>query len=84
MIDDVHHLIRMHRHDDLRWRLRSDESIELVPYFDDRRPDERLDELCRGLGFEPIGNGAWCVRASSPHYLDLWIFVEQDRLDSED
>ena len=83
MIDDLHHLIRMYRHDDLRWKLRFDESIELVPYFDDRRPDERLDELCRRLGFEPLGNGAWCVRASSTHYVDLWVFVEQDRLDSE-
>jgi hypothetical protein len=84
VIDDLHHLVRLHLHDDMRWSFGVDDAIELRPYFPDRGPDERLDRLARKLGFEASGNGVWRVAASSPHYEDLWVFVEQERLEGEE
>ena len=81
MVDDLHHLVRMHRHDDLRWSFDSDDAIVLRPYDSEHGAGERIDELCQKLGFEALGLGRWRVVPSSPHYEDLWVYVEQDRLD---
>ena len=81
MIDDLHHLVRMHLHDDLRWRFAAGDAIVLRPYRTDSGASEQLDALCRRLGFEDVGEGVWRVAQSSPHYDDLWVYVEQNRID---
>jgi hypothetical protein len=81
MIDDLHRLARMHLHDDLRWSFGDGDAIELRPYSPTGERDDELDRLCGRLGFEYIGNGKWRVDPSSPHYEDLWVFVEQERID---
>lgn len=47
MIDDLHHLARLHRHDDVRWAFLADDTIELRPSWSEGRADEQRDQLCR-------------------------------------
>jgi hypothetical protein len=79
MNDDLHRLVRMHLHDDLDWTFGG----ELHPCRPDGRSDELLDQLCQRLGFESLGNGVWRVALSSPHYVELWTRVVQERLDEQ-